>query len=140
VDLPTCSLPSSSLNITGTSAVTTAMTINSTAPSSSALIIYPLPPGQGWFAAEALTGILILLLFWMSARHRHWRLAATSFLLLLCIAGGLVGCGPGSTNTPSPTPPLNPGTTLGSYNFTVTASFTANGVSQAQTSVSVTIQ
>jgi hypothetical protein len=139
VDLPTCGVPSNSLDITGTNAVTATMTINSTAPSSSALI-YPLPPGQVWFVAEAVTGVLILLFFWMSVRRRHWRLAAASFLLLLSIAGSLVGCGGGSTTPPSPPPPVNPGTTPGSYTFTVNGSFTANGVSQAQSTVIVTIQ
>ena len=134
---PTCSVPSNSLNTTGTNSVTAAMTINSTAPSSA--LLYPLPPGQGWFAAEAITGVLLLFPFWMSLRRRHWRLAAASFLVLLCIAGGLVGCGGGSTKTPPP-PPVNPGTTPGSYTFTVSGSFTANGVSQAQSTVTVTIQ
>jgi len=140
VHLPTCSVPSTPINITGTNAVTAAMTINSTAPSSSGLILYPLPPGQVWYGAEAVTGGLILLFFWMSVRRRHWRLAAASLVLLLCTAGGLVGCGAGSTRTPSPPPLMKPGTTAGSYTFTVGASFTANGVSQAQSTVTVTIQ
>ena len=136
---PTCSVPSSPLNITGTSAVTAVMTVNSTAPSSSALL-YPMPRGQRWFGAEIATGMFVSLLLWMSIRRRHWRLAAASLVLLLCIAGGLVGCGGGSTRTPSPPPLLKPGTTAGSYTFTVGASFTANGVSQAHTSVAITIQ
>jgi hypothetical protein len=134
---PTCSVPSSPLNITGTSAVTAVMTINSTAPSSSALL-YPMPRGQRWFGAEIATGMFVSLLLWMSIRRRHWRLATASLLLLLSIVGGLVGCGGGSTKTPPPL--LNPGTTPGSYTFTVSGSFAANGVSQAQSTVTVTIQ
>jgi hypothetical protein len=132
--LPTCNIPPS-VNITGVSPVTTTMAINSTAPSSSALV-YPLPKGQGWFAAKAGVVVLAMFLFVMPVRRRRWRSLA-GFVFSLALLGGLAGCGGGSGGRGV----SNPGTASGAYTFTVKASYTAtSGPAQAQTTVTVTIQ
>jgi len=142
VHLPTCSAPSDALNITGTGAVTAVMTVNSAAPSSSASSLslqdWRLAKGQPPLVASA--GVLAVCFFLLgaAARYPNRRVVAT-FLFTFVIFGALVGCGGGSATTP-PLPPTNPGTTAGTYMFTVNAALTANGVSQAQTAVTVTIQ
>ena len=141
VHLPTCSVPSNSVNITDTNAVAATMTINSTAPSSSAsslpLRIWPLLNEKD--SLSSATGALAasFLLLGLVAWRRNRRIAAT-VLFVLVVFGTLVACGGGSTVTPPP-PPI-PGTTAGTYMFTVNAALSANGVSQAQTTVTVTIQ
>lgn len=141
VHLPTCSVPSNSLNITGTAAVTAAMTISSTAPSSNASSLplqnWRLPKGQPLLVASAGAFVVGFFLLGLTAWRRDRWLAAT-FLFALVIFVTLVACGGGTTVTQPP--PSNPGTTPGSYIFTINASLTANGVSQAQTTVTVAIQ
>lgn len=141
--LPTCSVPSNSLNITGTGAVTAPMTISSTAPSSNASSLplqnWRLPKGQPLLVASAEELAVCFFLLGLTAWRRNRRLAAT-FLSVFAIFGTLVACGGGSTVTPPPPPPSNPGTTAGTYIFTVNAALSANGVSQAQTTVTVAIQ
>jgi hypothetical protein len=143
VDLPGCSVSPNSVNITGTSTVSTTMTISSTAASSSALAFpwrnWPLPNGRGWLAGNA--GGLVVGLFLLAVlAQRRKRPPLASFLFLLAIASVLVACGGGGGGTSTISPPPNPGTTPGTYTFTVYGSFTANGANQAQSTVTVTIQ
>jgi hypothetical protein len=140
---PTCAIPAS-VSIPGTAAVTAVMAINSTAPSSTGLFNpaprgptsnIPLPNLPTWLAGAALA----VLLFSGLCRQRRRTLRFASFLFPLAVLGGLASCGGGSSNITPPPVPI-PGTTPGSYAFTVDASFTANGVSQAQTAVTATVQ
>jgi pro-kumamolisin-like protein/Big-like domain-containing protein len=138
-DLPTCSVPSGALTMTGTSAVSASMTISSTAPSSSASS-YLLPAGRpGWSAGNTVAAAFVVLLLAMCAHRRQWKLA-TSFLILLAVIGGVAACGGGSGSGGGGGGVTDPGTTAGSYTFTVKGAFTANGPSQAQNTVTVTIQ
>ena len=146
VDPPTCAVASSPLNIAGTATVTAAMTVNSTAPSSSATFLPSLPSrnwrlmdGQDALSAAACALVACFFLFGLMDWRRNRRLVA-AFLFVFSVFGTLVACGGGSSVTPSPPPPTNPGTTPGTYMFTVNAALSANGVSQAQTTVTVTIQ
>jgi hypothetical protein len=118
------------------------MTINSTAPSSSGLFNpiphrpmpnIPAPSLPSWLAEVVLAFLLLSGI----TRQRRRALRLASFLFLLAVLAGLAACGGGSAKV-APVP--IPGTTPGSYSFTVGASFTANGVSQAQTAVTITIQ
>lgn len=141
--LPSCSIPTS-LNVTGSSAVTATIAVNSTAPSSSAILSpspnWPSPIGPGWLVASA--GLVIAAFFLMgisTQRRTCWRLA--SFLFILVLITGLASCG-GSSVTGGGGGGVQsiPGTTPGNYAFTVYGALTANGVSQGQTTVTVTIQ
>jgi subtilase family serine protease len=139
--LPSCSIPSS-VNITGTSAVTAAMAVNSTVATSSTIVsffpIWPLPNGQGQLAASAGAMIAALFIAGVFFQRRSWRRLAM-VLFILPILGGFTGCGRGGS-TGGGGGGGSSGTTPGAYTFTVNSSFTANGVSQAQTTVTVTIQ
>lgn len=146
VDPPTCAVASSPLNIAGTATVTAAMTVNSTAPSSSATFLPSLPSrnwrlmdGQDALSAATCALVACFFLLGLMDWRRNRRLVA-AFLFVFTVFGTLVACGGGSSVTPSPPPPTNPGTTPGTYMFTVNAALSANGVSQAQTTVTVTIQ
>ncbi len=145
-DPPACTVPPS-VSIPGTIAVTATMTINSTAVGSAALVqpfprgplpLGPLPNMPGWLAACAAMALAALLLLGIRGQSRRlWRLA--SFLFLLAVLASIVACGGGGAST---SPPPNPGTTPGSYTFTVTGSFTANsaaGTTQ-KTTATITIQ
>lgn len=137
--LPTCSLSSSSVNIAGTSAVTSTLTVISTAPTTYSLL-YVSGPEQGWIVTDAVGAILALLLCAITARRRQWRLAV-SFLFLFAIATTLAACGGGSgAGGGGGGGGTIPGTTPGNYTVSVGGAFTSGGVSQAQTTVSVTIQ
>ncbi len=115
-----CSLAAPSVAVTGTTAVTDKLTVNSTA--SGALHI-PANPANRWYAAggAALAGILLI---GLPGRRRAWQRMLS--LMLFFIAVGVVGCG-GSSG----------GSHGGSYNVTVTA--TSGTLSQTST-VSVTVQ
>jgi hypothetical protein len=133
--LPTCSIPTSA-DIAGTSAVMAAMTITSTAPSSTAQI-ESFRRGSRWFQWN--TGIFAVAIFLLGIpRPRRGLCRVASSLAVLITFGILVACGGSTVNSGGGT--TIPGTTIGTYTFTIDGSFAAGGVSQAQATVTVTIQ
>jgi trimeric autotransporter adhesin len=141
-DLPTCSMPPS-VNVSGATAATAEMAVNSTAASSSAIVSpsqnWHFPNGEGRLAADGGVILAVLLSIWILAQLRGQRRLA-SLLFVLAILASLVGCGVHGGGEAITNPITDPGTTPGTYAFTVNGSFTANGVSQVQTTVAVTIQ
>jgi hypothetical protein len=75
----------------------------------------------------AIAGLLML---GIPARRRKWRALLGGFIIA-CFLGILSGCGGSSSNN------SNPGTTAGSYSFTVTGA-DANGLKE-QTTINVTV-
>ncbi len=139
---PTCNLPAS-VNISGANAVSTTMTISSTAPSTGASFSSPQnwgSPRPPWLPAATPLAMAGVLLFLGILAQRRTRLRLAGFLFLFAILSGLAGCGGGSTGSGGGGGIPIPGTTAGSYTFTVSGSFTQDGVSQAQTTVTVSIQ
>lgn len=143
VYLPTCNIPPS-ISISGATAATASMTVNSTAPASSGAV----SPWPTWHWSNrpgrvgARTGAMIpvLLVLWILAYRRGWRRSA-GFLFLVAVLWGLAACGGGGGEQVGGGGGVtNPGTTPGAYTFTVNGSLTANGATQAQTTVTVTIQ
>ncbi len=137
-DPPICSIPSS-VNITGPNDAMASMIVNSTAPVTSG-VVSPSPnwhfPNRPGLSAAIFAAILVeFLSLWILVRRRSWRRVA-SFLFVLAVLGSLAACGGGGGTTVTKIP----GTTAGTYTFTVNGSFSANGVSQGQTTVTVTIQ
>lgn len=137
IHLPTCSIPAS-VEITGTAAATAVMTVSSTAPVT-VTGVSPVHGGRGlpWSAANGgvlLCGVLMVGGLGRSRRRGLWMSVA-----LLMVLNGLVACGGGKGGGLTATQQI-PGTTPGAYTFTVNGALSANGVSQTQTTVNVTIQ
>lgn len=138
-DLPTCSLSPTTASIAAgtTAAVSSTLTVNTTAQTSSALVL----PMKSIFATGGGIVMAVLLFFGIPVGRRGQRklkaLRALRILSLAAVfallAGAGMGCGGGSS-TPPPT--LTGGTTTGAYVFTVTA--TSGAITQTAT-VAVTV-
>jgi hypothetical protein len=131
-DPPTCSVPAS-VTISGDTAQTATLTINTTA--STAL---NKPPSLFWPSAGG-TVLACILLFGIPSR-RSRRLRMVSWLVLFAAIAGIAcgGCGgAGGGGSGGSGPPPTPGTTAGSYTVTIT------GISGSMTgtgTVAVTVQ
>ena len=127
VNPPTCSV-SQPAAISGTQAVTSKLTVNTTAASATALLQTRSPfvhMGEGTLVA--------LVIFCIPFRRRNWQ-SILGLLLLATIAAVASGCG-GVSKTTGPTG--NSGTTAGAYTITITGS---SGSVQSTTKVSLTVQ
>jgi subtilase family serine protease len=118
-DLPTCSVTSGS-PVTLTSGVPTGTgtaiaTVSTTA--ASAALLYPKLPGKsrGLFGAGSGALLAMLLFLGIPARRRSWR-SMLGILVLMAALGSLAACGGGSSGGSTTS---NPGTTAGTYTFTV---------------------
>jgi hypothetical protein len=131
--LPTCAIPSS-MAFTGSSAAALIMTISSTAPSTSAaaLASYQAPriPPAAW----ALVALLLWGALFLRAMRRGALVAGAlgALICLTCCGGGGSNKGGGGQ--------VSPGTTPGSYTFTVQAAFSSGGVTKTKVSVPVMVQ
>ncbi|MGB9067755.1 MAG: Ig-like domain repeat protein [Candidatus Acidiferrales bacterium] len=137
-NFPTCNIPSS-VDIINANAVMASMTVSSTAPESSGGVSpslhWHLPNGPRWpavFAAALLFALLSFSLFSLGRNSRR----VVGLLFGLALLGTLAACG-GGGGVKTPT---NPGTTAGNYTFIVNATISPNGASEAQTTVTVTVQ
>ena len=131
--LPTCSLNPTSVTLKAGASGTSALTVATTAASTSALLdrshksLWGLGGGGAVLAAVLMCGI--------PSKRRRWM----RMLVLLWIAAAAlaIGCGGGSTTT---TGTSTPATTAGSYIFTVTGTDSANASITTSTTVTVTVQ
>jgi trimeric autotransporter adhesin len=136
IHLPTFSV-TPSITVTGASPVAATMTITSTAPTTTGALQFPSRNGQRWLAMNG--GIVVagfVLIGILPRRRQRSRLA--SCLLVLAVLGSFTGCGGGNGGGGGKT--TIPGTTPGTYTFTLNGAFSAGGVAQSQTTVTVTIQ
>jgi hypothetical protein len=144
VDLPTCTV-SAPPAITGTAAVMTTLTVNTTAAAASSAqarsVFEHNSSLQRMFPLGASGIVVASLLFGLPIRHRRWK-ALLPLLLFAALAAAAIGCGGAkpmasmTPPTPTPAPPANPGTTAGLYTVTVTG---ASGTIMATTAVTVTV-
>jgi len=112
-DPPTCSVGSTTVQLTATkTSGTTAVTVYTT-PASSELI-YPKLPGKGWTGAGGGALLALLVFVGIPARRRNWR-QMLGVLVVMAALGSLAGCG-----SSSPSNTGNQGTSSGAYTFTVT--------------------
>ncbi len=121
--LPTCSVPHST-SVAGPNAVTSAMTINSIAPTTVARADEIKSPR--WLAAQTLTfvaGILVVGLPLRRRRRQDW--APLLLLLVLALVMALVNCGGGGSMGGGGVKTV-PGTTPGTYKFMVDGAYTPN--------------
>ena len=126
VNLPTCTV-SQPAAISGTQAVTSKLTINTTAASAAALHP-PLRPLVK-FGEGTLVAILFL---WLPFRRRKWQ-TIIGLLLLATLAALTTGCGVSKSTVTTHAG----GTTAGAYAITITGS---SGSLQSTTNVSFTVQ
>jgi hypothetical protein len=127
VNPPTCAV-SAPVAISGTQAVTSTLTINTTATSTASLH-NPLRP----FVKVGGGALIAFLFFWMPYRQRRWQ-SMVGLLLLATLAGIVSGCGVSKAPV---TTQHSGGTTAGVYTITITGT---SGSVQSTTNVSVTIQ
>ena len=127
-DAPSCSVTSGSpvaLSATTTSGQATA-TVNTAA--SAADLVYPkVGNGKGWLGAGGGAVLALVFFFGIPKRRRSWR-AMLGVFVAMATLGVLTSCGGGSAPRQS-----NPGTTAGTYTFTVTSSTTGATVTPAPT-------
>lgn len=137
-DMPTCSLYPYSITLNGATAVTSTLTIATTAESSAqnrTRILFWLPPGGTVMA-------LALVFVGLRGRRTTWTIVG---LLVLVISTGVAACGGGDAagggsggGSGGGTP--NPGTTAGSYTVTVTGYASAINTTSTVGAVALTVQ
>jgi hypothetical protein len=133
--VPTCSI-AGSVNVTGTTAATSTLTVSTTAPTTSALDL----PLNKFFAVGGGIAIAGLLFFGIPARRRSWR-TILGVILFAVIVGLGIGCGGGGGNGGGGGGggTTTPGTTAGAYVVTVTGTDAATGKLMSSTPVNVTV-
>jgi non-reducing end alpha-L-arabinofuranosidase len=125
-DQPTCSLSPTSVNLSGTTAQTSTLTIGTTAPTAD--LVYPkLGNRKGWPGSGAVLALLVF--FGIPARRRSWR-AMLSILVAVIALGALASCGGGGGGG-------NAGTTAGTYTVKVTGT---SGATTASGTVTLAVQ
>jgi len=132
-DPPTCSGGSSTVMLSSTiTSGTASITVYTTAES--AALAYPKLPGKGRGLFGAGSGALLAMVFFFGipARRRGWR-SMLGILVLMASLGSLAACGSSAAKT---TTQSNPGTSAGTYSFTVTGT----GNDTNKTTATVTFQ
>jgi len=121
--LPTCSVPAS-VNVTSATAVTSAMTISSTGPTTVSRAEGIKSPR--WLAAQSLTFFAgILVIGWPLRRRVRFHGIALCLLIVLVGSMALVSCGGGGNGSGGGGHTV-PGTTPGTYKFMVDGAYTPN--------------
>jgi len=126
-DIPSCSMTQPAA-ISGSNAVTSTLTITTTAASTAALH----SPFKGLMTFGGGGTLVAFLMFGLPLRRRKWQ-TLFSLLLLSAMAVTMMGCG----NTYTPPVSRGTGTTPGSYTVTVTG---ASGSVTAKIAVSVIVE
>jgi len=108
-DPPTCSFSNNPITISGTTAQTSTLTVNTTAATTSENQMKKL-----FWPSAGSTALALLIFFAVPRRRRNW--LATLGLLVLFAAIGTVGCGGGGGGGGGG----NTGTSTGAYTITVT--------------------
>jgi len=132
-----CSLSGGS-GVTLTSATTSGtvtFNVNTTAPV--AALTYPQIRKNGWAGAGTGAVLAVLFLCGIPARRRSWR-QMLGVLVLMTALGGLAGCGSSSTNSGGGGN-SDPGTTAGTYTYTVQATGNPSVTPAVSTTFSVTV-
>ncbi len=125
-DPPTCALSPAQAQISGTTPVSSTLTVSTTAATASAV-------NEEIFKGAGVS-LAALLCFGLLPRRR-WRRSILLIALGVAVTAGLIGCG--SSPSGSSAPPSNPGTTAGSYVVTVTAT---SGTAVASITVSLSLK
>jgi hypothetical protein len=138
-DNPTCSAASAS--VTGTTAATATLTINTTAQTAKLDLPSFKVNGKGIFPAGGGVALGAMILFGIPfTRRRREQIKSLRTLRMLSlailfalVAGAAIGCGSGGSSS---TPPSSGGTTIGTYTLTVTGT---SGSTTANTTITVNV-
>ena len=122
-DLPTCSMTGSPVTLTSNITSTTATAVVSTTAATAKLEVPLINNGKGWLGAGSGAILALLVFFGIPARRRSWRSMLTILVAMVAL-GALASCGGSSSSNSGGGSPSNPGTTAGSYTFTVTGTGT----------------
>ncbi|MGA7856884.1 MAG: hypothetical protein WCA11_03095, partial [Terracidiphilus sp.] len=133
-DTPGCFLSPATPNVTGTAAVTSTLTVSTTAATSGALA-----PEPGYLRIGGqTTGLAVVFFFVIPSKRRKWMRIVGAIVLAVSI--GASGCGGGGgTGSGGGGGGGNSGTTPGAYSVTVTGTDAATGKITAQTTVALTV-
>jgi len=143
-DGTTCAGGGSGSPITLGTTGTVVFTVGTTAPVSASMK-YPqsLPGKGGWLGGGAVLALLVF--FGIPARRRAWR-SMLGMLALVAVLGGLAACGGGGSNSGGGGGgggggQSDPGTSKGTYTFTVVATGTATDgtIQRQETTFTVTV-
>lgn len=133
-DLPTCSIQSP-ITITGPTAATATFSVLTTAPAVASL---ERPRGRS-LLAEGGSILALVIFLGVPARHRRWRMLLNLVMVML-IAYAMSACGGGGGSSGGGGGShANPGTSLGSYSFTVKAVDATTGQISVSGVVTVTV-
>jgi hypothetical protein len=121
----------------GTTSGTAQFFVTTSAPV--AELVYPKVNGngRGWLGAGGGAILAFLVFLGIPARRRSWR-QMLGVLILMAALGSLTSCGGGGGGGSS-TPPPDPGTTAGTYTFTVQATGNPTVTPPVKTTFSVVV-
>jgi subtilase family serine protease len=109
------------VNLTSSNTSGTVTFTISTSPPVTAELARPKMPGKGWLGAGSGTVLAVLIFFGIPARRRGWR-DMLGVLVALVVMGALSSCGGGGSGGGGGGGGQNdPGTTAGTYTYSVTA-------------------
>jgi subtilase family serine protease len=132
-DPPTCSVPSS-VNISGTTAATATLTVNTTAATSANLN----RPLDRFVLGGGGSLLAALILFGIPTRRRAW--SSIVVIVAFVLIAAAIGCGGGGSGSGTGGGgSSNVGTTAGSYTITVTGTDMATGKVTANTVVTLLV-
>jgi Fe-S cluster assembly iron-binding protein IscA len=137
VSLPTCSASGAITYSNGAATGSGTATVYTTAQSTVDLVRPKLPGSKEWLGAGSGTVLALLVFFGVPARRRSWR-AMLSILVVLVAIGSLASCGGGGSGGGGGTTTI-PGTTAGSYTFTVQGVGNDPASTQESTTFTVTV-
>jgi hypothetical protein len=130
IDLPTCGLATPSVTISGATAQTDVLTLNTTAATTS----LNKPANPFWHSTGGAV-LALLVFFGVPARRRRW--LSMLGLLVFFVSMAAIGCGGGGGGGAGGGGSSNTGTTAGDYVVTVTAT---SGSLTSTSTVSLIVQ
>jgi len=135
--MPTCSLSPAQVSVTGSAAVTSKLTVTTTAKTSAAIT----PTAKPFRLGAAIPMLAMAFLFGVGVKRKRWN-QLFGALVLVCWLG-MAGCGGGANAGTSGGGGSggggNPGTTVGGYSVVVTATDAATGKISSQTVVTLMV-
>jgi subtilase family serine protease len=125
------------VNLTSSATTGTVVFTVSTTKATAAMAHPKLPgKGRGWEGAGSGAVLALLLFLGIPARRRSWR-SMLGVLVVMAALGSLSACGGGSGTSTVPT--SDPGTTAGTYTYTVQATSTPSVAPTVSTTFTVTV-